>query len=50
VSSKDTLLLLKMAKNLHTSFAAMAHLAEGLCFNALPTLEVESYLTCLVGT
>jgi hypothetical protein len=32
------------------SLAAMTHLAEGLCFNALLTLKVENYLICLVGT
>jgi hypothetical protein len=32
------------------SFAAMMHLAEGLCLNVLLTLRVENYLICLVGT
>jgi hypothetical protein len=32
------------------SFAAMTHLAEGLCPNALLKLKVENSLTCLVGT
>jgi hypothetical protein len=39
-----------MSKNLHTSFSAMAHLAEGLCFNALITMEAENSLICLAGT
>jgi hypothetical protein len=39
-----------MSKYLQTSFAAMTHLAEGLCFNALLTLKVENSLICLVGT
>jgi hypothetical protein len=30
--------------------AAMTHLAEGLCLNALLTLKVEILLICLVGT
>jgi hypothetical protein len=32
------------------SFAALAHLTEGLCLKALLTLKVEKYLICLVGT
>jgi hypothetical protein len=32
------------------SFAAMTHLVEGLCLNALLTLKVENALICLVGT
>jgi hypothetical protein len=39
-----------MSKNPQISFAAMAHLAEGLLLNALLTLEVENSLICLVGT
>jgi hypothetical protein len=31
------------------SFAALAHPAEGLCLNALLTLEVENSLICLAG-
>jgi hypothetical protein len=43
--------LLKKSKNLHTSLAAaVAHLAEGLCFNALLTLKAENSLIRLVGT
>jgi hypothetical protein len=34
----------KMSKDLHMSFAAMTHLAEGLCLNALLMLEVENSL------
>jgi hypothetical protein len=34
--------LLKVSSNMHTSFAAVARLAEGLCLNALLTLEVEN--------
>jgi hypothetical protein len=41
------LFLWKMSKYLQTSLAAMAHLAEGLCFNALLTLKVEN---SFVGT
>jgi hypothetical protein len=32
------------------SFAALAHLAEGLCLRALLTLKAEKSLICLVGT
>jgi hypothetical protein len=39
-----------MSKYLQTSLAAMMHLAEGLCFNALLTLKVEISLICLVRT
>jgi hypothetical protein len=42
--------LWKMSKYLQTSLAAMTHLAEGLCFNALLTLKVENSLIFLVGT
>jgi hypothetical protein len=49
LSSKETLFLLKMSKNLHMSFAAMMHLAEGLCLSALLTLKVENSI-CLLGT
>jgi hypothetical protein len=42
--------LSKMSKNLHTSFAAMTHLAEGLCLSALLMLKVENYFICLAGT
>jgi hypothetical protein len=44
------LFLLKISKNLRMSFAAMTHLAEGLCLSALLTLKVENFLICLVGT
>jgi hypothetical protein len=33
-----------MSKYLQTSLAAMTHLAEGLCFNALLTLKAENSL------
>jgi hypothetical protein len=48
VSSKEAMFLQKMSKNLHISFAAMTHFAEGLCVNALLALKVEnfSYLPC----
>jgi hypothetical protein len=39
-----------MSKNLQTLFAAMTHLAEGLCFNALLTLKAKSSLICLAAT
>jgi hypothetical protein len=39
-----------MPKNLHVSFEAMTHLAEGLYLNELLTLKVETYLSCLAGT
>jgi hypothetical protein len=42
--------LLKMTKNLYRSFAAVVHLAEGLCLNVLLTLKVENSLICLVVT
>jgi hypothetical protein len=38
-----------MSKNPYISFAAMAHLAEGKCLNALLMLKVES-LICLAST
>jgi hypothetical protein len=41
---------MKMSKNLHMSFAAVAHLAGGLCLNALLLLKVENSLICLIGT
>jgi hypothetical protein len=50
LSSKETLFLAKMYKNLHTSFTVMAHLAEELCLSALLTLKVESSLICYVNT
>jgi hypothetical protein len=40
----------KMSRNLRMSLAAMTHLAEGLCLNALLTLKVENSFICLVGT
>jgi hypothetical protein len=39
-----------MSKYLQTSLAAMTHMVEGLCFNALLTLNVENSLFCTVGT
>jgi hypothetical protein len=39
----DTVLW-KMSKSLHTSFAAMMHLAQGVCLNALLALKVENSL------
>jgi hypothetical protein len=50
VSSRETLFLLKILKNVHMSFAATMHLAASLCLNALLTLKVEKYLIFLVGT
>jgi hypothetical protein len=32
------------------SFAALMHLADGLCLSALHVLKVETYLICLVDT
>jgi hypothetical protein len=32
------------------SFAAVTHLTEGLCLNALLTVKAENSLICLVGT
>jgi hypothetical protein len=49
-SSKEQVLLPKMPKNLHVSFTAMMHLAEGLCLNTQHVLKVENSLICLVGT
>jgi hypothetical protein len=40
----------KMSRNLHMSFAAMTHLAEGLRLNSLLTQKVENSFICLVGT
>jgi hypothetical protein len=39
-----------MSNNLHTSLAAMTHLAEGLRFNALLTLKEENSLICVADT
>jgi hypothetical protein len=39
----------KMSKNLHMSFAAITHLAEGLCLNELLTLKVENSIIYLVS-
>jgi hypothetical protein len=39
-----------MSKYLQTSLAAMTHLADGLCFNALLRLKEENSLICLAGT
>jgi hypothetical protein len=50
VYSKPTLFLLEAPKNLHTSFAAMAHLAEGIRLNAMLMLKVENFLIYLGGT
>jgi hypothetical protein len=36
--------LRNISKSLHMSFAALAHLAEGLCLRALLTLKVEKSL------
>jgi hypothetical protein len=47
---KVDIVFVEMSKYLQTSLAAMTHLAEGLCFNALLTLKVENSLICLVGT
>jgi hypothetical protein len=33
---------------MHISFAAMAHLAEGLCINTLLTMKVENSVICIV--
>jgi hypothetical protein len=41
VSLEETLVLLKVSNNQHTSFSAMAHLAQGLCLNAPITLSVD---------
>jgi hypothetical protein len=37
-----------MSKNLHTSFAAIMHLAEGLRFNALLMLKVRKSLILII--
>jgi hypothetical protein len=50
VSLTEILFLPKISINPHTSFAAMAHLAEGVCINAILVLKVENSLICLVGT
>jgi hypothetical protein len=51
MSSRETLLILpKKRKYLRVSFAAMAHLTEGLSHSALLMLKVENSLICLVGT
>jgi hypothetical protein len=46
MSSKDTMFLQKMSKNLQISSAAVTHLAEGLFRNTLLTLKVENSLIC----
>jgi hypothetical protein len=48
MSSKETTFLPKMYKRL--AFAAMTHLAGGLCLSAPLTLKVENSLICLAGT
>jgi hypothetical protein len=50
VSSQEIMFLPKMSNYLHISFAAMMHLAEGLCLNALLALKAENSLIFLVGT
>jgi hypothetical protein len=50
MSSKETMFLPKMSKNLQISFVAMTHLAEELFLNTLLTLKVENSLIFLVGT
>jgi hypothetical protein len=44
------MLFMKMSKTLHTSFAVMMHLVEGLCFNALLMPKVQNSIIFLVGT
>jgi hypothetical protein len=44
------LCLVKMSRDLHTLFAAMMHLGEGLSFETLLMLRVERSLIRLVGT
>jgi hypothetical protein len=39
-----------MSTNLYTSFAATAHLTEGIHLNALIRLKVENCLVCPAGT
>jgi hypothetical protein len=39
-----------MSKYLQTSLAAMTHLAEGLCFNALLMLKAENSVIFFVDT
>jgi hypothetical protein len=41
-------IMMKMPKNLLTSFAAMAHASEGMYFNTLLKLKVENYLSSVI--
>lgn len=41
--------VLKISRYRHMQFAAMTHLAEGLCLDALLTLKADQF-SCLVGT
>jgi hypothetical protein len=43
-------IIMKMPKNLLTSFAAMAHASEGMYFNTLLKLKVENYLSIVIIT
>jgi hypothetical protein len=46
----ETLFFAENVQKSAYSFAAMTHLAEGLCLNVLLRLKVENSLICLVGT
>jgi hypothetical protein len=50
VSSKETMFLPEMSKNLQISFVAMTHRAERLFLNALLMLKGENSLIFLFGT
>lgn len=50
MSPKETSILLNMSKNLHISFAAVTHLDQGVCLNALLMLKVDNSVTHLLDT
>lgn len=50
VSSKETLFLTEMSKNLHVLFAAKNKFADGVCLYEVFTLITENSLIYLAGT
>jgi hypothetical protein len=49
VSFMEILFLLKMSRDLHMLFAAIAHLVGGLSLETFLTLKVEKSLICFAG-
>jgi hypothetical protein len=50
VSSRETMSLLKMSRNLQMLFAVVMHLDGRLRFETLLPLKTDEFLICLVGT